>query len=160
MDQCNIREATEQDVPLLLGLIRELAAYERLADQVHATEAGLRDAMFGERRTAEAVIAEVGVEPIGYGLFFHNFSTFTGKPGLWVEDIFIRPAFRARGHGRALFRALAAIAQERGCGRMEWSALDWNSSAIGFYLGFGARRMDEWTIFRLDEAGVAKLAKG
>jgi len=157
---CTIRPAVEADIPLVLALIRDLAAYERLSHQVVATEAGLHAAMFGARPVAEALIAESAGAAVGYALFFHNFSTFTGKPGLWVEDIFVRTAERGRGYGRALFQALARVAHERDCGRMEWSALDWNEAAIGFYLEFGARKLDEWTMFRLDESGISRLAGG
>jgi GNAT superfamily N-acetyltransferase len=155
-----IREATQEDVPLVYTLVRELAAFERLSGEVKATEEGLRAALFGERRFIEAVIAESGGEAVGFATFFHNFSTFVGKPGLWVEDIFVRPKFRGQGHGKLLFRALAGIASTRGCGRMEWSALDWNETAIGLYLEFGARKLDEWLMYRLDEAGISRLAGG
>jgi len=155
-----IRPATPPDIPALYRLVQELAAYERLTHEVRATEDSLRQAMFGDRVYLEAVIAESAGETVGYASYFHNYSTFVGKPGLWIEDIFVRPALRGKGHGRALFQSLANIAQQRGCGRLEWSALDWNEAAVGFYLEFGARKLDEWTMFRLDETGIAKLAGG
>jgi len=160
MAEYTIRAARREDVPTVLALVRELATYERLEHEIKVTAAGLEAAMFGERRYIEAVIAEAAGEAVGYASYFHNFSTFVGKPGLWVEDIFVRPGLRGRGYGRALFQALAKIAEERGCGRLEWSALDWNEAAIGFYLEFGARKMDEWTMFRLDENAISRLARG
>ena len=160
MGECTIRKAEREDVPLVLGLVKELASYERLSHEVKVTASALETAMFGERRFIEAVLAEAVGQPVGYASFYHNFSTFNGKPGMWVEDIFVLPTQRGRGYGRALFRALAKIAEERGCGRLEWSALDWNEAAITFYLEFGARKLDEWTMFRLDENGIARLARG
>lgn len=155
-----IRPATTADVPLVLQLIRELAEYERLADQVQATEASLHEALFGPRPDAEVLIAELGSEPVGYALFFHNFSTFVGRRGLYLEDVYVRPAYRGAGIGKALLVTLARIAKERNCGRMEWSVLDWNEPAIGFYRSLGARLMDGWTTCRLDEAGIEGLASG
>ncbi len=148
-----IRPATPADVPLILALVRELAEYEREPEAVVATEAMLHEALFAARPAAEVVVGEIdgaaGAEPAGFALFFHNFSTWVGRRGLYLEDLYVRPAFRGRGYGRALLLHLAAIAVERGCGRMEWSVLDWNEPAIGFYRSLGAVPMEEWTIFRL-----------
>lgn len=148
-----LRVATADDTPVILEMIRELAAYERMSHEVVADEALLRHSLFGERRVAEVLIAEERGEPLAFALFFHNFSTFLGRPGIYLEDLFVRPAARGRGIGRALLERLARIAMERGCGRMEWSVLDWNEPAIGFYRRLGAAAMDEWTVFRL--AGTA-----
>ena len=152
-----IRPARPEDVGLVLQLIRELAEYERLADQVVATEEGLRAALF-ERKVAHAMIAEAEGEPVGFVLYFFNFSTFEGHEGLYLEDLFVRPQYRGRGYGKALFGALAAVAQERGCPRFEWSCLDWNTHSIGFYRSLGAVPMDEWTVYRLTKKEIAALA--
>jgi GNAT superfamily N-acetyltransferase len=144
-----IRPARPEDVPLLLDLLRELAEYERLADQVKATEELFREALFSERPAAEALIAERGEEPVGYALFFPTFSTFLAIQGIWLEDLFVRPAHRKSGAGRALLAAVAARARERHAERLEWSALKWNELALGFYRGLGAQRMDEWVTHRL-----------
>jgi GNAT superfamily N-acetyltransferase len=154
-----LRTAVEADVPLVASLIRELAEYERLLDHVTLTEPGLRDALFGPRQYAEVVIAESGDggEPMGFALFFHNFSTFLGRPGIYLEDLFVRPRHRGAGVGRALLRHLAALAVERGCGRLEWAVLDWNEPAIGFYRGLGARPVEGWSIYRLDGEALSRL---
>lgn len=144
-----IRFATPADVPAILGLIRELAEYERLLDQVVADEPALHRALFGERRYVEALVSIVGGETIGFALFFHNFSTFLGKPGMYLEDLYVRPSFRGRGLGKALLTRVAQIAVERECGRMEWSVLDWNEPSIRFYESLGARPMSDWTVYRL-----------
>jgi GNAT superfamily N-acetyltransferase len=144
-----IRPAREDDVPVILDLIRGLAEYERMADQVVATEAGLHAALFGPRPAAEVVLAEEAGQPIGFALFFHNFSTFLGRPGLYLEDLFVRPDWRGRGIGRALLVHLKDLAIARGCGRMEWAVLDWNEPAIGFYRRLGAQFMEEWRLCRL-----------
>ena len=144
-----IQPATEQDVPLILDLIRELAEYERLSSEVVATEAGLRSALFGQPARAHALVAYVGTEPVGFAVYFHNFSTFLGRAGLYLEDLFVRPAWRRRGVGRRLLRELAERAVAEGCGRLEWSVLDWNEPAIRFYRSIGARPMAEWTVYRL-----------
>jgi GNAT superfamily N-acetyltransferase len=149
MADFNITAAAEADVPHILRLIKALAEYEKLGSEVVATEAGLLDALFGARRYAEAVIGWVGAEPVGLALFFHNFSTFRGAPGLYLEDLFVEPSWRGHGFGRRLLAHLAAIAVERGCHRMEWSVLDWNEPAIAFYRRAGARLLDDWRIFRL-----------
>ncbi len=153
-----ISPATADDVPLILRFIRELAAYEKLAHEVVATEENLRATMFGVRPYAEALIARAGEEPIGFALFFHNYSTFLGRPGLYVEDVYVLPAWRGRGVGRRFFAALARLAVERGCGRLEWWVLDWNESAIRFYRSLGAQAMSEWTVQRLTGAALQRLA--
>lgn len=155
-----IRSATRSDVPLVLRLIRGLAEYERLPHAVVATEALLAEQLFGERPGAEVLIAEWDGEPAGFALFCHNFSTFLGRRGLWLEDLFVEPSHRGRGIGKALLVHLAAIAVERGCGRLEWSVLDWNVDAIGFYRALGAVPMDEWTTFRVTGAALVQLAGG
>lgn len=153
-----IREATGEDVPLILALIRELADYERDPGAVVATEALLTEQLFGERPGAEVLIAELDGEPAGFALFFHNFSTWTGRRGLYLEDLFVRPAFRGAGIGLALMRQLAHIAVQRGCGRFEWSVLDWNTPAIDFYRKLGAVGMDQWTVQRMDGEALHALA--
>jgi GNAT superfamily N-acetyltransferase len=157
-DDFQIRPATEGDLAIILGLIRDLAEYERAPDAVVATEAGLREVLFGAKRSAEVLLALEEGEPVGFAVYFHNFSTWLGRPGLYLEDLFVRPEKRGKGYGRALLERLAQIAQERGCGRMEWAVLDWNEPAIQFYRKLGAQPMDEWTVFRLTEEGIAKLA--
>jgi GNAT superfamily N-acetyltransferase len=154
----DIRPATREDVPLLLELIGELADYERLRHELVADVALLERHLFGERPVAEAVLAQVEGEAVGYALFFATFSTFLGRPGIWLEDLFVRPARRGAGVGRALLEHVARLAVARGCGRLEWSALDWNEPALAFYRGLGARRMDEWQLHRLDGAALAALA--
>jgi len=153
-----IRPAVEADVPLILCFIRELAEYERLLDEVVATEERLRRTLFGPLPGAEVVIAEQGGEPVGFALFFHNYSTFLAQPGLYLEDLYVRPEARGRGIGRALLAHLARVARERECGRLEWWVLDWNEAAIRFYHSLGARPMDEWTVFRLAGADLDRLA--
>ena len=158
MKDFEIRTTTEADVPVILQLIRDLAEYERAPDAVVATEAGLREVLFGSKRSAEVLLALEEAEPVGFAVFFHNFSTWLGRPGLYLEDLFVKPEKRGNGYGRALLERLAQIAKERGCGRMEWAVLDWNEPAIQFYRKLGAKPMDEWTVFRLTEEGIAKLA--
>ncbi|HEU4884946.1 MAG TPA: GNAT family N-acetyltransferase [Longimicrobium sp.] len=153
-----IRPATESDVPLVLRFIRELAEYERLLHEVVATEEAQRDTLFAARPAAEVVIAEEDGEPLGFALFFHNYSTFLAQPGLYLEDLYVRPEARGRGAGRALLAHLARLAKERGRGRLEWWVLDWNESAIRFYRSLGARPMDDWTVFRLTGGDLARLA--
>lgn len=155
-----IRPARPAEAPLVLALIRELADYERLAHEVTATAEDVSRALFGERPDAEALLAFHDGEPIGFALFFHNYSTFVGRRGLYLEDLFVRPAARGLGVGQALLRRLAAVALERNCGRLEWAVLDWNESAIGFYRSLGAQAMDAWTVYRLDGANLAALADG
>lgn len=156
-EQLDIRQATPRDVPTILALIRELAEYEKLPDQVKTTEPLLHEALFGSQPAAESLVATVSGETVGYAIFFHNFSTWVGRKGLYLEDIYVKPAHRGAGIGRALLAALAAIARERNCGRMEWSVLDWNESAIGFYRSLGAELMDGWTTCRLTEEEIRKL---
>ena len=153
-----IERATERDVPLILRLIKELAEYERMSDEVIATEDGLRRTLFGPRPAAEVVVGYAGDEPAGFALFFHNYSTFLGKPGLYLEDLFVVPKFRGRGYGKALLVHLARLAVERDCGRFEWSVLDWNEPAIGFYKKLGATPMEAWTIMRVAGDALHKLA--
>jgi len=152
-----IRAALEEDAPLILQLIKELAEYEKLSHEVVATEDSLRRALFGQRRFAEALIGEVEGEPAGFALFFHNFSTFLGRPGIYLEDLYVRPEFRGSGLGRALLAYLARLALERGCGRLEWSVLDWNEPAIEFYKSVGAAPVDGWTGYRVAGEALAEL---
>ena len=154
-----IRNASEEDVALILRFIRDLAVYEKLEHKVVATEERVRETLFGERRYAEVLIAEDEGEALGFALFFHNYSTFLARPGIYLEDLFVRPEGRGRGVGRALLSRLAAIAIERNCGRLEWAVLDWNESAIGFYRKLGAVPMDDWRIFRLTGEALENLAK-
>src|SRR5437016_2255119 len=155
----DIRSASVEDVPIILQLIRDLATYERAPHEVTATEEQLIDVLFGQRPSAEVLLAFEGKAPVGFAVFFHNFSTWLGRPGLYLEDLFIKPEKRERGYGRALLVDLAKIALDRGCGRMEWAVLDWNEPAIKFYRSLGARPMEEWTVFRLTRDGIAKLAQ-
>src|SRR5712692_11412395 len=150
-----IRPARAQDVPIILDLIRDLATYERAPSEVAATEEQLVDVLFGERPVAEVLLAFEDEMPIGFAVFFHNFSTWLGRPGLYLEDLFVKPEARGKGYGRALLIYLAKIARDRGCGRMEWAVLDWNEPAIKFYRQLGAKPMDEWTVFRLARDGIA-----
>lgn len=152
-----IRPARPGDEQLLLELIRELALYEEAPEQAVATPELLGTALFGQSPTAEAVIAEWSGEAAGFALFFHNFSTWLGRPGLYLEDLFVRETVRGNGIGKALLLHLAGIARERGCGRMEWSVLDWNRPAIEFYQSLGAKPMTGWTVFRLDSRAIAAL---
>lgn len=154
----SIRVATVDDLPLILQLIRELAEYERAPEEVHATEEQLREVLFSEKPAAEVLIAEESDAPVGFAVYFFNFSTWLGRAGLYLEDLFVKPEQRGKGYGRALLVRLAQIAHERGCGRMEWAVLDWNDPAIQFYRRLGAKSVDEWTIFRLTRDGIAKLA--
>jgi GNAT superfamily N-acetyltransferase len=151
--------ATETDVPAIVGLITALAEYERLSHEVVATEADIRRDLFGPRRYAEVLLAKSDDEIVGFALFFHNYSTFVGRPGIYLEDLFVMPEHRGRGIGRTLLVSLARLAVERGCGRVEWSVLDWNEPAIGFYQRMGARVMDEWRICRLTGEALARVAQ-
>jgi GNAT superfamily N-acetyltransferase len=155
----HIRPAQSGDEVQLLALINELAVYERLADEVVATPDMLGQSLFGEQAVAEAVLAECSGETVGFALFFRNFSTFVGRPGLYLEDLYVRESHRGRGIGKALLLHLAGIARERGYGRMEWSVLDWNQPAIDFYQSLGACPMEEWTVFRLDRQALEALEK-
>jgi len=153
-----VRAATESDVPLILEFIRALAEYERAPEQVMATEDRLRHTLFGARPAAEVLIAELDGSPAGFALFFPNYSTWLARPGLYLEDLFVRPECRGHGVGGRLLAELALRAVERGCGRLEWAVLDWNEPAIGFYRGLGAIPMDEWTTFRVTGDALASLA--
>jgi GNAT superfamily N-acetyltransferase len=154
-----IRPARVEDVPVILELIRDLATYERAPDEVTATEEQLVDVLFGKRPAAEVLLAFEGKSPVGFAVFFYNFSTWLGRPGLYLEDLFVKPEKRGKGYGRALLIDLAKIARDRGCGRMEWAVLNWNDPAIQFYRKLGATSMDEWTVFRLTRDGIARLAQ-
>jgi GNAT superfamily N-acetyltransferase len=152
-----LADATPQDVPALLAMITELADFERLAHEVVATEASLADGLFGPRAVAGTVIARVDGEVAGFALYFSSFSTFLGRSGVYLEDLFVRPAFRGRGVGKALLGQLARLAVARGCGRMEWAVLNWNRRAIRFYEALGARPVDGWTVYRLDRAALEAM---
>ena len=158
MSHLTIRVATREDIPLLLTFVQELAAYERMPDAVVADPDVMASWMF-ERRVAEAMIAEEDDVPVGMALFFHNYSTWLGRAGIYLEDLYVRPAYRGRGYGKALLARLAALAVERGCGRMEWACLNWNTPSIGFYRSLGAQPMDEWTTYRLTGDALTALAK-
>jgi GNAT superfamily N-acetyltransferase len=153
-----VREASAEDVPLILTLIGELAEYERLSHEVVATEDSLQEWLFGEKPVAEVLIAERRAEAAGFALFFHSFSTFLGRPGIYLEDLYVRPAFRGRGMGKAMLVHLAKLAKERGCGRLEWSVLDWNEPSIRFYESLGAVAMDDWTVHRVTGEALDRLA--
>jgi GNAT superfamily N-acetyltransferase len=150
--------ATERDVPVILQMIKGLAEYERLTEHETATEAQLRATLFGPRPAAEVVIGYAGGKPVGFALFFQNYSTFLAQPGIYLEDLFVEPEARGHGYGRQLLAYLAKIAAERGCGRVEWSVLDWNQPAIGFYRKLGALPMEDWTVFRLTGTALTRLA--
>src|SRR5438477_4870809 len=154
-----IRSAHLDDVPIILELIRDLATYERAPNEVTATEEQLVDVLFGERPAAEVLLAFEKDTPIGFTVFFYNFSTWLGRPGLYLEDLLVKPEKRGKGYGRALLVDLAKIARDRGCGRMEWAVLNWNEPAIKFYRALGAKPMDEWTVYRLTRDGIARLAE-
>ena len=159
MSKILIRPAIPDDVPLILQFIRELAEYEKLSHEVTASESLLREHLFGQRPVAEAMIAELDGESVGFALFFHNFSTFLGRAGIYLEDLFVRPHARGKGVGRALLTEIAKLAGQRNCGRLEWAVLDWNEPAIGFYKTLGAIPMDQWTIFRVTGDALDKLAQ-
>lgn len=158
MPAFHIREASAGDVPVILRMIKALAEYEKLAHEVIATEESMREALFGSRAYAGAVIGLDGDEPVGYALFFHTFSTFRGAPGLWLEDLFVEPGVRGRGYGGRLLAHVAGIAVARGCHRFEWSVLDWNESAIGFYRRAGAAVLDDWRVCRITGDHLRRLA--
>lgn len=158
MSGLRIDAATAADVPLILDFVRQLAAYERLSHEVTATEEQLRTTLFGAQAGAEVLIAREGETALGFALFFRNYSTFLGKPGIYLEDLFVRPEHRKRGVGRALLRHIARLAVERGYGRFEWSVLDWNEPALRFYRSLGARPMDEWTVYRLSGEALRDFA--
>ena len=158
MDHLTIRFAEPSDVPQLLAFIHELAVYEELDDQVVATEALLHEWLF-EKQKAEVLLAVVDGKPVGSALFFHNFSTFLGRAGIYLEDLYVQPAYRGRGYGKALLKRLAQITVERGCGRLEWACLDWNKPSIDFYRSLGAVSMDGWTTYRLTGDTLQKMAE-
>jgi GNAT superfamily N-acetyltransferase len=158
MNNFEIKFATINDVPLILDFIKQLAEYEKLLHEVVATEDILRETLFGKKAHAEVIIAYYQNEAIGFALFFHNFSTFLGRPGIYLEDLFIKPEFRGHGFGKKMLAYLAKLAKERNCGRLEWWVLDWNKSAIDFYKSIGAKAMDEWTVFRVDGDALTNLA--
>jgi GNAT superfamily N-acetyltransferase len=153
-----IRSATRADLPLIAQFIRDLAEYEKLAHEVRFDEAALGERLFGPRPYAEVLIGEIDGGPRGFALFFHNFSTFEGRPGIYLEDLFVRPEARGSGLGKALLVRLAALAVERDCARLEWSVLDWNEPSINFYKSLGAKPMDEWTVMRVDGDALTQLA--
>lgn len=153
-----LRPAERADSAVILALIRELAEFEHLADEVVATETGIESTLFGTDAVPRCILAFVGREPAGFALFFRNYSTFLGRPGLYLEDLFVRPAFRRRGIGRRLLAELARIATDENCGRFEWAVLDWNTPAIGFYRSLGAVAMNDWTVYRLTGAALERLA--
>jgi GNAT superfamily N-acetyltransferase len=157
-ENLQIRTARVQDVPIILDLIRDLATYERAPDEVTATEDQLVEVLFCERPVAEVLLAFEGESAVGFAVYFYNFSTWLGRAGLYLEDLFVKPETRGKGYGRALLVELAKIARDRGCGRMEWAVLDWNEPAIKFYRTLGAKPMDEWTVFRLTRDEIASLA--
>jgi GNAT superfamily N-acetyltransferase len=158
MEKFTIRPATVADVPIILELIRALAEYERAPNDVVATEQILQETLFGKKPAAEVLLLFENEAAAGFALFFHNFSTWIGRPGLYLEDLFVRPEHRGKGYGRGLLMELAKIARDRNCGRMEWAVLDWNEPAIQFYRKLGAKPMHEWTVFRLTRDEIAKLA--
>lgn len=158
MPNFHIRKATPEDTPTILHLITQLAIYEKLENEVITSVEELRTNIF-EKKFAKVLIAEEDQKPVGFALYFHNFSTFVGKPGIYLEDLFVEPEMRGKGYGKALLVELAKIAKERNCGRLEWAVLDWNTPSIEFYKSLGAKPMDEWTVFRLDKEGIENLAK-
>lgn len=153
-----IREAAAEDVPVLLSLIRELAVYEKMADQVTATEENMKVSLFGIRPGAEALLGELDGEPVAYAVYFHNYSTFAGRLGLYLEDVYVKPELRGKGMGKAILSYLARLAKERGCARFEWSVLDWNEPSIRFYRSLGAVSLDGWTVFRMTGEALDRLA--
>jgi GNAT superfamily N-acetyltransferase len=157
-DPLTIRPATPDDVPLVLEFVKALAEYEKLSDRVTATAATLRESLFGPHPGAEVLLAFAGDTPAGFAVYFHNFSTFLGVKGLWLEDIFVKPAFRGHGYGKALLLHTARIAHERGCGRFEWAVLDWNTPAWDFYKSLGAVPLEDWTMFRVTGEALRRLA--
>ena len=156
--QTNFRYADRKDVPLILPFVKELADYEKLLDEVVADEKTLEEWIF-DKQKAEVIFALEDGKEVGYALFFHNFSTFLGRAGIYLEDLYVQPEYRGRGHGKALLKTLASIAAERGCGRLEWSCLDWNRPSIDFYLSLGAEPMSEWTVYRLAGNTLTELAE-
>lgn len=158
MDKVKYRFATEADVGLILQFIRELAEYEKMLDQVVATEELLREWIF-EKQKAEVIFSVVDGQEVGFALFFHNFSTFLGRAGIYLEDLYVKPEYRGKGYGKGLLKQLAKIAVERGCGRLEWWCLDWNQSSIDFYLSLGSEPMQDWTVYRITGETLTELAQ-
>jgi GNAT superfamily N-acetyltransferase len=158
-EKTSLRFGEEADIPLILEFIRGLAEYEHLLDQVEADAEGLRRWVFREKK-AEVIIAEYQGTPAGFALFFHNFSTFLGKPGIYIEDLFVKPALRGRGLGKVMLAFIARLALDRGCGRLEWACLDWNEPSIAFYKSRGAQPLSDWTTYRVSGEGIAKMAGG
>jgi GNAT superfamily N-acetyltransferase len=156
-NKTKIITATENDIPQILFFIRKIAEYEKLSDEVKATEEILKESLFGKKKFAEVLLAYYEGEPAGYAVYFYNFSTFLGKPGLYLEDLFVMPELRGKGLGKALFMHLMKTAKDKGCGRFEWSVLNWNTPAIEFYKSFGAKQMDEWSVFRIDKQTLDKF---
>lgn len=157
-DIFEIKAATAQDVPLILSFIKELAEYEKLLHEVVATEAILKETLFGGQTHAEVIIGYLNQTPVSFALYFHNFSTFLGRPGIYLEDLFVKPEARAKGIGQKMLAYLAHLAKSRKCGRLEWWVLDWNETAIGFYKRIGAKAMDEWTVYRVTDQALDDLA--
>ena len=157
MENTKIRFATEDDAALIVEFIREIAEYEKMSDEVIANEELIREWIF-KKNKAEVIFAMENGKEVGYALFFHNFSTFMGRAGIYLEDLFVKPEYRGKGYGKALITELAKITVERGCGRLEWTCLDWNTPSINFYLSLGARKMDEWTNYRLTGDSLNALA--
>jgi len=153
-----IRPLVRREVPVLLELIRELARFERLEDELQATFRSLNKSLFGPNRVARALLGRCGGEPAGYAIYFFTFSSFVGRRGIWLEDLYVRPEFRGKGLGRGLLRAVAQVAADHSCGRFEWTALDWNRRALEFYHGLGAAVMDEWVLFRMNSDGLRRFA--
>ena len=160
MSEVEIRAATEADVPLILQFIRDLARYEKLEDKVMATEEDLRRSLFANPRFAEVIFADVDGQAAGFALFFHNYATFLGQPGIYLEDLFVKPEMRGRGIGKALLAHLARLASERGCGRLEWAVLDWNTPSIDFYKNLGAIPLSDWIVFRISGDALERLHEG
>lgn len=155
----SIRDATEKDIPLILQFIQELAMYERLSHEVVATEASLRETLFGENRYAEVIFGYYKKDPVAFSVFYHNYSTFLGRPGIYLEDFFVKADMRGKGFGREMLAYLARLAKKRRCGRLEWWVLDWNEPSIKFYKSLGALPMNEWTVFRVAGEALDKLAE-
>lgn len=154
-----ILRGTERDIPVILSLIKGLAEYEKLSAEVTATEEGLRLSLFGAKRAADVLLAYDGDTAVGFAVYFQNYSTFLGRPGIYLEDLFVLPEWRGRGHGRRLLAGVARVALERRCGRLEWAVLDWNEPALRFYRSLGAKAMDEWTVYRMTGDAIRRLAE-
>lgn len=159
-NKIEIKHATSSDIPLVLSLIKELAEYEKLSHEVIATEDDLKNTLFGQRSAAEIIIGYLNDIPVGFALFFHNYSTFLGRSGIYLEDLYVKEDIRGNGVGQKMLGYIAGIAKERNCGRLEWSVLDWNKPAINFYKSVGAKPMDEWTVYRLTGEALDKFASG